>query len=153
MADPLFVDWTFARHILDPARPVICPYTIEFGPERPDDVAASFHPPYAELLRTVVQVAPASPPPGRKQGVAAAEEIRPHVARIAGRLSPEGDGDGGLACFPPGGWSVGSAEPTQVVSTLPEHTYELQCGRRSADDGSVAAALPCAIPSWLGRMQ
>ncbi len=49
-------DWTFARHILDPARPVIYPYTIEFGRERPDDVAASFHPPYAEMERIIDEV-------------------------------------------------------------------------------------------------
>ena len=49
-------DWTFARHILDPARPVIYPYTIEFGRERPDDVAASFHPPYAEMETIIDEV-------------------------------------------------------------------------------------------------
>jgi murein tripeptide amidase MpaA len=49
-------DWAFARHIFDPARPVIYPYTIEFGHERPDDVAASFHPPYAEMERIIDEV-------------------------------------------------------------------------------------------------
>jgi carboxypeptidase T len=49
-------DWTFARHILDPAHPVIYPYTIEFGRERPDDVAASFHPPYAEMESIIDEV-------------------------------------------------------------------------------------------------
>ena len=48
-------DWTFARHILTPARPVIYPYTIEFGRERPD-VAASFHPPYAEMEKIIDEV-------------------------------------------------------------------------------------------------
>jgi carboxypeptidase T len=48
-------DWTFARHILDPARPVIYPYTIEFGRERPD-VPASFHPPYAEMEKIIDEV-------------------------------------------------------------------------------------------------
>jgi carboxypeptidase T len=49
-------DWTFARHILDPTRPVIYPYTIEFGRTRPDDVAGSFHPPYAEMERIIDEV-------------------------------------------------------------------------------------------------
>jgi len=49
-------DWTFARHFLDPTGPVIYPYTIEFGRERPDDVAASFHPPYAEMERIIDEV-------------------------------------------------------------------------------------------------
>jgi murein tripeptide amidase MpaA len=49
-------DWAFARHILDPARPVIYPYTIEFGRERPGDVAASFHPPYAEMEKIIDEV-------------------------------------------------------------------------------------------------
>jgi carboxypeptidase T len=49
-------DWAFARHILDAARPVIYPYTIEFGGERPDDVAASFHPPYADMERIIDEV-------------------------------------------------------------------------------------------------
>jgi len=49
-------DWTFARHILDPARPVIYPYTIEFGREHPDSVAASFHPPYPEMERVIDEV-------------------------------------------------------------------------------------------------
>jgi carboxypeptidase T len=49
-------DWTFARHILDPARPVIYPYTIEFGRERPGDVAGSFHPPYAEMEMIIDEV-------------------------------------------------------------------------------------------------
>jgi len=49
-------DWSFARHILDPARPVIYPYTIEFGRERPNDVAASFHPPYADMEKIIDEV-------------------------------------------------------------------------------------------------
>ena len=49
-------DWSFARHILDPARPVIYPYTIEFGRELPNDVAASFHPPYADMQRIIDEV-------------------------------------------------------------------------------------------------
>jgi carboxypeptidase T len=49
-------DWTFARHILDTARPVIYPYTIGFGRERPGDVAASFHPPYADMERIIDEV-------------------------------------------------------------------------------------------------
>ena len=49
-------DWAFARQVLDPARPVIYPYTIEFGRERPGDVAASFHPPYAEMVRIIDEV-------------------------------------------------------------------------------------------------
>jgi len=49
-------DWTFARHILDPAHPVIYPYTIEFGRERPGDVAGSFHPPYAEMETIIDEV-------------------------------------------------------------------------------------------------
>jgi carboxypeptidase T len=35
---------------------VIYPYTIEFGREHPDDVAASFHPPYAEMERIIDEV-------------------------------------------------------------------------------------------------
>ena len=49
-------DWSFARHILDPARPVIYPYTIEFGRERLNDVAASFHPPYADMEKIIDEV-------------------------------------------------------------------------------------------------
>jgi murein tripeptide amidase MpaA len=49
-------DWALARRNVDPARPVIYPYTIEFGRERPDDVAASFHPPYAEMERIIDEV-------------------------------------------------------------------------------------------------
>jgi carboxypeptidase T len=49
-------DWAFARHILDPARPVIYPYTIEFGRERPNDVAASFHPPYVDMEKIIDEV-------------------------------------------------------------------------------------------------
>jgi len=49
-------DWSFARHILDPARPVIYPYTIEFGRELPNDVAASFHPPYADMEKIIDEV-------------------------------------------------------------------------------------------------
>jgi carboxypeptidase T len=49
-------DWAFARHIVDPARPVIYPYTIEFGRERPNDVAASFHPPYADMEKIIDEV-------------------------------------------------------------------------------------------------
>jgi murein tripeptide amidase MpaA len=49
-------DWAFARHILAPARPVVYPYIVEFGRERPDDVAASFHPPYAEMERIIDEV-------------------------------------------------------------------------------------------------
>jgi len=49
-------DWTFARHILDPTRPLIYPYTIEFGRELPNDVAASFHPPYADMQRIIDEV-------------------------------------------------------------------------------------------------
>ncbi len=49
-------DWVFARHILDPARRVIYPYIVEFGRERPDGVAASFHPPYAEMERIIDEV-------------------------------------------------------------------------------------------------
>jgi carboxypeptidase T len=49
-------DWVFARHLLDPARPVIYPYIIEFGRERPDGVAASFHPPFAEMERIIDEV-------------------------------------------------------------------------------------------------
>jgi hypothetical protein len=49
-------DWAFARHILDPTRPVIYPYTIEFGRERPNDVAASFHPPYADMEKIIDEV-------------------------------------------------------------------------------------------------
>jgi len=49
-------DWTFARHILDPARPVIYPYTVEFGRERPGDVAGSFHPRYAEMELIIDEV-------------------------------------------------------------------------------------------------
>jgi murein tripeptide amidase MpaA len=49
-------DWAFARHVLDPARPVIYPYTIEFGRERPGDVAASFHPPYADMEKIIDEV-------------------------------------------------------------------------------------------------
>jgi carboxypeptidase T len=49
-------DWAFARHIVDPARPVIYPYTIEFGRERPNDVAASFHPPHADMEKIIDEV-------------------------------------------------------------------------------------------------
>ncbi|MGE3663912.1 MAG: M14 family zinc carboxypeptidase [Pseudonocardia sp.] len=49
-------DWAFARHALDPSRPVIYPYTIEFGREHPGDVAASFHPPYAEMATIIDEV-------------------------------------------------------------------------------------------------
>jgi murein tripeptide amidase MpaA len=49
-------DWAFAQHILDPTRPVIYPYTIEFGRERPNDVAASFHPPYADMEKIIDEV-------------------------------------------------------------------------------------------------
>jgi len=49
-------DWSFARHILDPARPVIYPYTIEFGRELPNDVPASFHPPYADMEKIIDEV-------------------------------------------------------------------------------------------------
>jgi carboxypeptidase T len=49
-------DWAFARHIVDPAHPVIYPYTIEFGRERPNDVAASFHPPYADMEKIIDEV-------------------------------------------------------------------------------------------------
>jgi len=49
-------DWSFARHILDPTRPVIYPYTIEFGRELPNDVAASFHPPYADMEKIIDEV-------------------------------------------------------------------------------------------------
>jgi hypothetical protein len=46
-------DWAFARHLLDPARPVIYPYTIEFGREHPDDGAVSIHPQYATTERII----------------------------------------------------------------------------------------------------
>ena len=49
-------DWVFARHLLDPTRPVIYPYTIEFGRERPGDLAGSFHPPFAEMARIIDEV-------------------------------------------------------------------------------------------------
>ncbi len=49
-------DWAFARHILDPTRPVIDPYPIRVRCERPD-VAASFHPPYAEMETIIDEVA------------------------------------------------------------------------------------------------
>ena len=49
-------DWAFAPAILDPAHPVIYPYTIEFGRERPNDVAASFHPPYADMEKIIDEV-------------------------------------------------------------------------------------------------
>ena len=35
---------------------MIYPYTIEFGRERPNDVAASFHPPYADMEKIIDEV-------------------------------------------------------------------------------------------------
>jgi hypothetical protein len=34
----------------------VYPYTIEFGRERPGDVAVSFNPPYAEMERIIDEV-------------------------------------------------------------------------------------------------
>lgn len=45
-------DYAYARHLVDPSRPKIYPFVIEWGQQRPS-LAESFHPPYAEMVQII----------------------------------------------------------------------------------------------------
>jgi murein tripeptide amidase MpaA len=46
-------DYCYSRHLVDPGKKKILGYTMEWGPYHANDVAGSFHPPYAEMRRII----------------------------------------------------------------------------------------------------
>jgi carboxypeptidase T len=46
-------DYCYSRHLSDPSKAKVFSYTMEWGRYNPQDVAGSFHPPYAEMKKII----------------------------------------------------------------------------------------------------